>query len=399
MARTKTLNPMPVAAMRSAFAAALLIGASTVSALPVHIQVDRGGGPEYGAGFSVGKESECFIVTPFHVIEGADGEDITITDAKGRRANATVVKAIQDFDAALLKVTGQVTIDCPADWDDGGNSSNDIEGASFLISKKVNSNGRTEQNRLFVSGISAEIIDLEPFDDRNKLQEGDSGSSIYAGQRLVGMVTSVETATGAITALTQSQIHGLFGGDVLVKGQRVAVVYPFIYNRAENVYATMAAFDYIGQRTPLAVMESAPMTPQQIATGMLPAVPPGVDYTVAGSIVELTSQRIANPHYNPQNANKKKSFGDIFVDSLKKSVTKIDESVRYLRVYNIDVEVTVIDVAGNSRARNLERRSYQVPDDGANARELEKSAIRSAVIESLELTFRKYGLPLIQKKT
>ena len=40
-----------------------------------------------------------------------------------------------------------------------------------------------------------------------------------------------------------------------------------------------------------------------------------------------------------------------------------------------------------------------MPDDGANARELEKSAIRSAVIESLELTFRKYGLPLNQTKT
>lgn len=367
---------------------------SCAFALPVHVQVDRAGATEYGAGMSVGRGSECFIVTPFHVVEGADASEITITDAKGRRAKAGMVKFIQDFDAALLKVSGGVDIDCPSDWDDGDGVSGNIEGAMFLVAKKVNSNGRTEQNRLFVSGISAEMIDLEPFDERNTLQEGDSGSSVYAGNRLVGMVVSVDTATGSVVAVTQSQIHGLFGADVLEQGQRTALVFPFVYNRAENVYATMAAYDYVGQRTPLAVVESGPLTPQQISTGAMPAIPTGVDFAVSGRVVELTTARVTNPHYKRPDG-KKKSFGDIFVDSLKNSVSKRNEDVQYLRTFNIDIEVTVIDVNDNSRARNLERRSYQVPDDGADAREMEKTAIRNAVIESLELTFRKYNLPLV----
>jgi len=372
----------------------LCTAAPAAFGLPVHVQVDRSGSAEYGAGFSVGRESECFIVTPFHVVEGAGTDEITVTDGKGRRDKASIVKFIQDFDAALLKVSGQVTIDCPADWDDGANSSGEIEGAMFLVAKKVNSNGRTEQNRLFVSGISAEMIDLEPFDDRNTLQEGDSGSSVYAGNRLVGMVVSVDTATGNVMAVTQGQIHGLFGADVLPQGQRTALVFPFLYQRAENVYATMAAYDYIAQRTPLGVMESGPLSPQQIAAGAMPAVPPGADYAVFGTIVELTSKRVTNPYYKRPDG-KKKSFGDIFVDSLKESVTKRNENVQYLRNFNVDIEINVINVGDRTRARNLERRSYQVPDDGADPRELEKSAIRSAVIESLELTFQKYGLPLV----
>jgi hypothetical protein len=304
-----------------------------------------------------------------------------------------MVKFIQDFDSALLKVSGG-EIDCPADWDDGDGANGAIEGAMFLVAKKVNSNGRIEQNRLFVSGISAEMIDLEPFDERNTLQKGDSGSSVYAGNRLVGMVISVDTPTGSVIAVTQSQIHGLFGADVLEQGQRTALVFPFVYNRAENVYATMAAYDYVGQRTPLAVIESGPLTPQQISTGAMPAIPTGVDFAVSGKVVELTTARVANPHYKRPDG-KKKSFGDIFVDSLKNSVTKRNEDVQYLRTFNIDVEVTVIDVNDNSRARNLERRSYQLPDDGTDVRELEKTAIRTAIIESLELTFRKYNLPLV----
>lgn len=373
----------------------LLLLSFHANAQPVHVQVEKPGGIEYGAGNSVGKGPECFIVTPFHVIEGAGKNAITVTSRKNKRAKVRVIKYIQDFDAALLKVQGNPNFDCPEDWDDGSGIGAKIDNTSFLVSKKLNGNGRIEQNRLFVSGITAETIEMEPFNERSKLQEGDSGSSVYAGNRLVGMVVSVDTATGEVMAVNQRQLHGLFGGDVLFQGRQKAVLVPFIYNRSENVYATSAAHDYLSERTPFALQESAARSRQQLAKGDLPDVPDGIDYVISGKILEVTGKRVNNPDYKPEKKNEKKNgFKDLFLKSLKKTFTNKDESSRYLWNYHVDIEVQVLETSSNNHTRNLERLAYQVADDGSNARELQKSMIRKAVIEGMEKTFKKYGLPL-----
>ena len=42
-------------------------------AAPVHVEANKGRFQEHGAGISVGKGSECFVVVPQHVVE-AHGE-------------------------------------------------------------------------------------------------------------------------------------------------------------------------------------------------------------------------------------------------------------------------------------------------------------------------------------
>ena len=375
--------------------AGLMLFSLYANAQPVHVQVERPGGIEYGAGNSVGKGPECYIITPFHVIEGAGKNAITVTSRKNKRAKARVIKYIQDFDAALLKAQGNHNLDCPEDWDDGSGVAEKIDNAPFLISKKLNSNGRIEQNRLFVSGLTPETIELEPYDARNKLQEGDSGSSVYAGKRMVGMVVSVDTATGEVMAVSQRQLHGLFGADVLFQGRQKAVLVPFVYNRAENVYATSAAHDYLSERTPFELQESAARSRQQISKGELPGIPDGFDYVISGTILELTGKRVNNPDYKPEdNKEKKSSFKDTFLKSLKKSFTKKDESARYLWNYNVDIEIQVMETSSSKHSRNLERLVYQVTGDSTNAKEMQKSMIRKAVIDSMEKTFNKFGLPM-----
>lgn len=389
-------NQLAGHALRGLLVFYLLTLGHSVSALPVHIQIVRGGDIEYGAGFSVGKESECFVVAPLHVVEDTSADQVTVTDGKGRRANAQIVKSIDTFDVALLKIVGGVQFECPEDWDDGSNSAGDIDNAEFLIAKKINSNGRTEKNRLFVSAMSAEQLELEPWDEKNKIQEGDSGTSVYAGKRLVGMIVSVDTRSGDVIAISQSQIHGLFGGDVLPQARRTVLLYPFFQRNRENVYATMAAYDYVALRTPLTLMEPESVDARALARGQLPPTPPGIDYVVTGKIVSVLSKRVRNPYYKKSDG-KKRSIGDMFISSLKKSVTKRNETSQYLRSYNIDVEVTVQDIVTNRRARNLERLSYDMPEDGAAEGEMRKTAVRKAVLDSMEITFSKYRLPLIER--
>jgi hypothetical protein len=59
-----------VTAFAAACAALTTLGAN---AGIVHIQVQQRAGTEFGAGYTVGRGQECFIITPFHVVHRRAG--------------------------------------------------------------------------------------------------------------------------------------------------------------------------------------------------------------------------------------------------------------------------------------------------------------------------------------
>ena len=122
MTRPNIESPIVVtrnAARRYAALAALLVAPRGAGAGIVHIQVQKKNGVEYGAGYTVGRDKECFVVTPLHVVDLAPADSITVTDAKGSSAKARLLKGSQEFDAGLLQIVGDARLDCPADWSDG----------------------------------------------------------------------------------------------------------------------------------------------------------------------------------------------------------------------------------------------------------------------------------------
>jgi hypothetical protein len=357
----------------------------------VHVQVQQRAGMEFGAGYTIGRDAECFIITPFHVVQFAPADSITVTDAQGVSAKAKLVKGSEEFDAALLQVTDAATIDCPAEWTDGASAVTAIGSAPFLVARKVDDNGRVMQTRFFASSTSRELVELQPFGPTDELREGDSGSSLYAGDQLVGMIISVDTQSKQAVALTQGQIHGLFGADVLPGARRTALVQPFTYRRVENAYATVAAREYLVGAAQLELQTPA-------ADGSVPA---GTQFVFSGQIVDVTSTRIVNPNYKPpEKESDSDSLGRQLFRNLERRVTEeVAESfdrnmdAQYLRVYNVDVQVEVHALANDSRIVNLERRSFEMPESGAaTAADMEKTAVTSAVKEALALTFEKYSL-------
>jgi S1-C subfamily serine protease len=372
------------------FGAAVLLVADAASAGLVHIQVQQRAGTEFGAGYTVGRGSDCFVVTPFHVVQFAGADSITITDAKGSSAKARLLKGSEEFDAGLLQVAVPHTLDCPADWSDGANAAGAIGGAPFLVARKVDDTGRVMQTRFFASSTSREQVELQPFGPNDALREGDSGSTLFAGDQVVGLVVSVDTKSGVALALTQSQIHGLFGGDVLPGARRTAVMQPFTYRRAEEPYATVAAREYLAGAAGLELTSLA-------ADGSVPA---GVEYVVAGQIVDLNAVRQANPNYKPpEQADDSASVGRQLLRRLEQKVsTEVDEALdrntaaRYLRVFSIDVKVEITKIADNSKIVNLERRSYELPQIDATADDLQKTAVADATRDALALTLQKYPL-------
>lgn len=376
--------------VRSILLLSLFGAAHGASAGIVHIQIAKRGATEYGAGYTVGRGSDCFIVTPFHVVQFAAADAITVTDTKGSMGKARLLKGSEEFDAALLQVAVPHTLDCPADWSDGANAAEAIGNAQFLVARKVDDNGRVMQTRLFAASTTREQIELQPFGKNDELREGDSGSALYAGTELVGLVTSVDTKTKQAKALTQAQIHGLFGADVLPGTMHTAVLKPLTVRRAENPYATAAAHDYL-----------AGAQVQLVNAGADGKPPPGTQYVIAGTVVDITSSRIANPDYKaPERAAKNDdNLGQQIFKSLQKRVSSEVNSAlqrntesQYLTVFNVDVQFEITKVQDNSKQVNLERRSYKFPELGATAADMEKTAVSTAVREAIEATLKKYPL-------
>ncbi|HVY65180.1 MAG TPA: hypothetical protein VHH11_10200 [Gammaproteobacteria bacterium] len=356
----------------------------------VHIQIAKRGATEYGAGYTVGRGSDCFIVTPFHVVQFAAADAISVTDTKGSTAKARLLKGSEEFDAALLQVAVPHTLDCPADWSDGANAAAAVGNAQFLVARKVDDNGRVMQTRLFAASTTREQIELQPFGANDELREGDSGSALYAGAELVGLITSVDTKTKRAHALTQGQIHGLFGADVLPGAARVAVLKPLTVRKAENPYATAAAHDFL-----------AGSQVQLVSLGADGKPPQGAQYVIAGTVVDVTSSRVANPDYKPPERAAKgdDNLGQQIFKTLQKRVnSEVNNALQrntesqYLTVFNIDVQFEITKVLDNSRQVNLERRSYKFPELGATTADMEKTAVSTAVREALEATLKKYPL-------
>ena len=376
--------------LRAPLTLAAALAPCAVSAGIVHIQVQQRAGTEYGAGYTVGRGQECFIVTPFHVVRYAGADAITVTDTKGSVAKARLLKGSEEFDAALLQIVGASALDCPADWSDGANAVNAIGGAPFLVARKVDDNGRVMQTRLFASSTSREQVELAPFGQNDELREGDSGSTVYAGDQIVGLIVSVDTKSRQAVALTQGQIHGLFGADVLPASRRTAIMQPFTFRRVENAYATVTARDYL----------MGPANLQLLTVGADGKIPAGTEYIVAGTIIDVTYTRSVNPNYKPPAAAAKdESLGQQLFRNLERRVTHevadaLDRNTdsQYLRTFNVDVQIEILKLADNSKIVNLERRSIELPESTAAVADLEKTAVTSAVKEALEATFEKYPL-------
>lgn len=368
---------------------AALAGAEASAGI-VHIQVQQRAGTEFGAGYTVGCGSDCFVVTPFHVVQFASADAITITDLKGSSAKARLLKGSEEFDAGLLQLATPHTLDCPADWSDGANAVAAIGGAPFLVARKVDDNGRVMQTRFFAASTSREQVELQPFGANDELREGDSGSALYAGDQLVGLVISVDTKSRQAVALTQGQIHGLFGADVLPGMRRTAVMQPFTFRRVENPYATVAARDYLAGPAGLELLSTA-------ANG---TVPTNAQYIVVGQILDLTNTRSVNPNYKPpESAAADESLGrELFRNLQRRVVSEVNDAIdrnieaQYLHVFNVDVQIEITKIADNTKIVNLERRSYELPELGATAADMEKTAVSDAVRETLEITLQKYPL-------
>lgn len=371
----------------SVFFAAL---SGAVDAAPVHIAVQTPmGTQEYGAGISVGKGMNCFVVAPLHVVEIA--QTITITDRRGNTALATHFQAPKGVDAILLRVEENHRLDCPEDWDDGIAAENAMYDAEFLVSKKVKAGG-IDQRRFFAGSVTSTTITVQPYRSgkADRLIEGDSGSSLYVKNMPLGMIVSVDTSNGEGEAIKQSQLHALFSNFMLEPSTKVALINPVYQGYRENRYATAAVSDFIATRTPLATLQMNPAVAQtnlqNERRGLAPQYPGNADYVIHSSIIANQSRRVANPKYDARKS-KTSNFGKKL---LNRATAK---DFRYYSVSNVDVEITVVDLETNQRTMHMQRSEYRTPlTDDVNERDVISNAPVRGTLDALYVAMTKIGV-------
>ncbi len=369
-----------------------------VLAAPVHISVETlMGTQEHGAGISVGKGLQCFVVAPRHVVEMA--QTITVTDLEGSIATAIPFQeAPEEIDAILLKVEQDHRLKCTEDWDDGSAAEDILYDVEFLMSRKVKAGG-LDSRRFFPGSVTSTTIELEPYSsgNSNRLVEGDSGSALFAKNLPLGMIVSVDTATGNGTAIKQSQLHALFGQYVLERSTKVALINPVYQGYRENRYASAAVKEFVQRQTPLDVQEISPAIAQanmrSEQRGVAVEYPKTIDYVILNSILLNSSRREINPNYNAKKA-KSSNFGDKLLNRMKA------KDFRYYLISHVDIEVTLIIPETSERATHIERLEYKTAlTEDVDQKEVTKNVPIQASVQALHAAFNKFGLPVIEEST
>jgi hypothetical protein len=252
-----------------------------------------------------------------------------------------------------------------------------------------------QRRRFFLGEESSTPLSIQPFSSTkvDRLVEGDSGSSLYANNRLVGMIVSVDTKSGSGSAIKQSQLHALFGNLVLLQTSERALINPVYYGNRVDRYATVGLQDFVSTNTPFEVvtLDAAAVAAnlQRQSRGTAPVYPDNLDYIVSAVIITNNTRNEPNPNYKAS-AARESSFGKKFLNKVAGN-----RATRYLYVSSIDVEVQILKPKENQQMTHIERLEYKVPlTDDVDRQELQATLPARAAAQALHATMLKFGLPV-----
>ncbi|GEM_PF-6962969 len=274
--------------LAAALTASFLPLSNAAAANGVHLKADG----SMGGGYTVRRGEDCFIVTARHVVvnNGIPARSITVTGANGGVTKARMIDNAEDLDLALLRVENANAIPCEADWQDGGSMMSTLKQSNEAIVEITLQSQVSERKRLFFAGnAGATNLRFNPNSNLDVVKRGNSGSPVYTGDHVVGILLEVDPSTKQATVLRQDIIHGRLKNQVLSTSDRMIVVRPIIAQNREHRQATLAALDALADTGAFQVSE--PLTPRDPYGRVEEKIPVGTDYILDGSILEAAYER------------------------------------------------------------------------------------------------------------
>lgn len=172
----------------------LLVTLVTLATAPAYGQVFVRASDE-GRGMLRARSGECFLITPYHVVEYVDR--VTLVGLGRREAEAQLETTYQE-DVALLRVSRSTPMDCGGPWDDGSGLGDRITSASRGILQSMEGSGELRRRPVdIVSAGDAVFIQIREVNPEDRLYQGLSGSVLLIGSRPAGMLMGMDPSTGA----------------------------------------------------------------------------------------------------------------------------------------------------------------------------------------------------------
>jgi|GEM_PF-5210201 len=169
------------------------------------VYIDADG--QVGVGVLKSRGSECFIITPKHVVENALN-DVSVTGSKSVKSRAVLERAFSD-DLALLRVTGGGTQNCK-EWRSHKALDEVIEKSFEGVLEVKGSNGSNKLIKVLITEKEDTRFVVRPYFQDETILKGYSGSvlfTLHEGERVIlGMLMEVDE-NGKGIVLSQKVIN------------------------------------------------------------------------------------------------------------------------------------------------------------------------------------------------
>ena len=153
---------------------------------------------ENGQGVLRGRGTECFLVTPAHVVQGATGP-LRVTGERSVHTSAQPERAFAG-DIAVLRIETPGALTCP-DWPPVTGLDALLGGRDVGTLSVREADGSRTLMAVNFTGIDEELIFVRPARASDQITKTMSGSALLVDGRIVGMLLSVDDGVGQVYQL------------------------------------------------------------------------------------------------------------------------------------------------------------------------------------------------------
>jgi hypothetical protein len=148
-----------------------------------------------GQGALRGRGTECFVITPYHVVEGS-AEAVRVTGGRSAQAKAEMLRQLPG-DLAILRVDNAGALPC-GEWAPLDDLPGLLRGQSTGTLSVREADGSQTLMPVTFRGIDDEMIFVRPTRTDDQISKSMSGGSLLVNGVAVGMLLSVEDGVGQV---------------------------------------------------------------------------------------------------------------------------------------------------------------------------------------------------------
>lgn len=152
-------------------------------------------GNDIGQGFTVKRLNQCYFISPLHVVDGSFFLTLKGSDNQRSLGDGQPLQPF-GYDLSVGHVSGALSEQCGLEFNSLSVEQTDIERAKTVVVATVNTDGLISRMPAVIEETGLIYLSAKTLSEDKPFYKGMSGSMVYANGQIVGMLQSVDNATG-----------------------------------------------------------------------------------------------------------------------------------------------------------------------------------------------------------